>query len=105
MIGWIAAVAALILVHKSASTKAPTITLSRGIPTGLGTLPAPTVGLLTREANGRSLQTWQQWQGTTGTPVPVGSAADVLAPATAASDTKVNQQTQLGGGLTIINPL
>lgn len=100
----IAALVALVLAHKSASTKAPTTTLSTGVPTGLGTTPMLVMGVLTREANGRSLQTWQNWQTTRGTPVPVGSAADVLAPSTAASDAKINQQTQLGGGLTVINP-
>lgn len=101
----IAALVALVLTHKSASTKAPTTSVSKGIPTGLGVLPTPTMGLLTREANGRTLQTWQNWQQTTGTPVPVGSANDVFAPATAISDTKVNQQTQTSGGLTIVNPV
>lgn len=101
----IAALVALVLAHKSASTKPTGTTITTGIPTGLGVLPTPTMGLLTREANGRTLQTWQNWQQTTGTPVPVGSANDVLAPATATSDTKINQQTQLQGGLTIINPV
>lgn len=100
----IAALVALVLAHKSASTKAPNTIVSTGVPTGLGSTPMPVMGVLTREANGRSLQTWQNWQTTVGTPVPVGSANDVLAPVTAISDTKTNQQTQLSGGITIVNP-
>lgn len=101
----IAAIVALVLAHKSASTKAPTTAISTGVPTGLGITPMPVMGVLTREANGRSLQTWQNWQTTVGTPVPVGSANDVLAPANAASDTKINQQAQTSGGLQIVNPV
>lgn len=44
--------------------------------------------------------TWQNWQATKGTPVKPGEAQDVYAPATAQSDTKVQQSS----GPTIIDP-